>query len=279
MQRYNEPAENYLSDSDEIEFNDSNESDNEQPQRVLLRQPTLINSPSMNDSAPLSRDEDIAQLENAGSVLRAFIREVYTLDDAATEIRNLNGHQDLKDMIPENMGYIDTLRRLADMLELIQNKLDDLRAQNELEQVAANETMSPVSLEYESGGYGTTDTEPESESELDSDQDDLYVTPPRSVPEIAYDSDDESDGGGDAFRNAGSGIYGSMPPDIFDSNIITYDSDDESDLDGDAFRNADSGGQQPPPVSPIHNVSSSDSEIELSLSSDEDDGVSTTLRF
>ena len=172
----------------------------------------IQSSPSGNDFAPFRREDDIAQLSRVYSALRAFIRETYTLDEAATEVRNLDGHQDLKDMIPENMGYVDRLRRLADMLELIQNKLDNLRAQNDLEQIAANETMSPIPQEDDSGGYGTTDTEPES----DSDEDDLYVTPPRRLQLPVLDSDDESDG--EVARMLGEDD---------DSDEIIFSSDDD----------------------------------------------------
>ena len=140
------------------------------PRRGDLRQPTI------NSFAPFSRSDDEDQLEDAYGTIRDLIREVIEFEDAEAVVNNLRGHQDIKDIFNDldNMEYAPSLRRLADILELIDNKVESLEALDELERVNADVDMSlddiaNADTDVETDADTDTDTDAETDAETDSD--------------------------------------------------------------------------------------------------------------
>lgn len=179
MERYNDPAPRTPSPSTS-------------PRRGILRQPTL----TMSDFAPFTSDEDFSQLSDVFRTLLMFLRDQTTEEEAATAVRNLQGHQDLKDMFPENMDLVPTLRRIVEMLESIENKIDAM----EDDPISAL-TMSPIpqtevieqapqepTPSDDERAELTTDSETESEIESDSDDE---PAPPRLNRRLIFTSSDE----------------------------------------------------------------------------------------
>lgn len=200
MQRYNEPAESTSPRSSRsLDILDS-PSGRSSPRRSILRQPTTrADSPprrgylrqstlldSHSGSGDLSRDEDDLQLSGVYRTIRDFIREDVEFEMLEAEVNALQGHQDLKDMLPDNMDYIPGLRRLADMLELIQNKQDALDAMDELA-LSSAEPVAPEPI-----ASAETESDDETESEPDSD-DEPFVPPPRIARRVLFSSSDEDD--------------------------------------------------------------------------------------
>jgi len=132
------------------------------PRRGDLRQPTI------NSFTPFSRAEDVDQLEEMSRAMRALIREDLEFVEARTIVDSLQGHQDIKDMFASLDGMfangielVPVLRRLADILELIDNKLEALEAQGELEGAAG------MSLD----DIANADTDVEIDTEPDDEED------------------------------------------------------------------------------------------------------------
>lgn len=166
MQRYNEPAEGTSPRSPRsLDILDSPSEQPRTPRRGSIRQPILIDSPS---------GEDDVQLADVSRIIRDFIREIVDVETFASEVRALRGHQDLKDMIPENMEYIPMLRRLADMLALIQSKQDALVSSAAPPAPAAEFVYDSDDMDAAAEGSGLFDPieQPDEESELDYDSDD-----------------------------------------------------------------------------------------------------------
>ena len=175
MQRYNEPAEQIDSPSRSILDSPSSRS----PPRSL-RQATLLDSSAA--SAVLSREEDASQLRLIVSTLLDLVREDIDYEEARTDVYNLEGHQDLKDMVDalRSMDVIGGIRQLADMLDLVQNKREALEALDQLESAAA--TVDPVDPVDPADPAGAeTDVEPVSDSETESEEE---------SDALGYDSDD-----------------------------------------------------------------------------------------
>ena len=172
MQRYNEPAEQIDSPSRSILDSPSSRS----PPRSL-RQATLLDSSAA--SAVLSREEDASQLRLIFSTLLDLVREDIDYEEARTDVYNLEGHQDLKDMVDalRSMDVIGGIRQLADMLDLVQNKREALEALDQLESAAA--TVDPV--DPADPADAETDVEPVSDSETESEEE---------SDALGYDSDD-----------------------------------------------------------------------------------------
>ena len=140
------------------------------PRRGDLRQPTV------NSFTPFSRAEDKDQLEFIRVEMRALISdgigsvEARTWDQYQWEVERLEGHQDIKDMFAslDGMEFIPSLRRMADILELIDTKLEALEAQSGLEGVIASVDMSLDEI-------ANADTDVETDAEPDTDSDDEGV--------------------------------------------------------------------------------------------------------
>ena len=187
MQRYNEPAEQIDSPSRSILDSPSSRS----PRRSLrqataradspprsLRQATLLDSSAA--SAVLSREEDASQLRLIFSTLLDLVREDIDYEEARTDVYNLEGHQDLKDMVDalRSMDVIGGIRQLADMLDLVQNKREALEALDQLES-ATEDPVDPV--DPVDPADAATDVEPVSDSETESEEE---------SDALGYDSDD-----------------------------------------------------------------------------------------
>lgn len=133
------------------------------PRRGDLRQPTV------NSFRPFSRAEDEDQLLLMFRTMRELIREDIDFADARTIVNSLQGHQDIKDMFASLDGMfangielVPVLRRLADILELIDTKLEALEAQSDLEGVVASVDMSLDEI-------ANADTDVETDAEADDD--------------------------------------------------------------------------------------------------------------
>jgi len=163
MQRYNEPPPSTPPAS---------------PRRGDLRQPTI------NSFTPFRRSDDDDQLTSLFRTIRDLIREDIEFEDAEAEVNNLQGHQDIQDMFArlDNMDFIPSLRLMADILELIDNKLEALEALDGLEQV--NAALGTAS---DSGGEGETDVDT-TDSESDDD-----LAPPPVRRQLIFTSDSDSD--------------------------------------------------------------------------------------
>ena len=231
MQRYNEPAESTSRRSVDILDSPSDRPRtpprrsilrqptvraDSPPRRGDLRQPTLLDSPSRSeeDDSALSIEEDDSQLADVYRTIRDYIREDVSFDTLEQRVGALRGHQDLKNMLPDNMDYAPGLRRLADMLELIDNKRDAL------------ESVTPAA-------ESDTDVEPMPESESEEDS-------PAQGSGIVYDSDDEDVPEGsepyDPFAPIAEADTGVEPMTESESDEefplpdLGYDSDDLADL-------------------------------------------------
>ncbi len=153
MQRFNDPAPT------------------PSPRRGDLRQPTA------NSFTPFSRAEDEDQLESIRSSMLALITDgivtvvARTWDQYRWEVERLEGHQDIKDMFAslDGMEFIPSLRRMADILELIDTKLEAL----ELEALRAQDGLE--------------------RSDADMDVEDDEPAPPPLRRRLVFTSDDESD--------------------------------------------------------------------------------------
>lgn len=140
------------------------------PRRGDLRQPTI------NSFTPFSRAEDEDQLLSMSSMMRELIHEGIVSVEYQTwqyfqrQVDSLQGHQDIKDMFAslDGMEFIPSLRRIADILELIDNKLDALEALGNLEGVNASVDMSLDEI-------ANADTDVETDAETD-DSDDESVS-------------------------------------------------------------------------------------------------------
>ena len=174
MQRYNEPAEQIDSPSRSILDSPSSRS----PPRSL-RQATLLDSSAA--SAVLSREEDASQLRLIFSTLLDLVREDIDYEEARTDVYNLEGHQDLKDMVDalRSMDVIGGIRQLADMLDLVQNKREALEALDQLES-ATVDPVDPLAWILDPAG-AATDVEPVSDSETESEEE---------SGALGYDSED-----------------------------------------------------------------------------------------
>lgn len=194
MQRYNEPAEPVDPPSPSIL---DSPSDRSPPRRADLRQATLLDSPS-SQSAPASlrSEDDDAQLARIFSTVHDLIREDLEYEEARTDVHNLEGHQDLKDMIDAVRGtsMIDGIRQLADMLELIENKRDALEAVDQLERISNVSTVQ---------GGGVDEPSALASNVFDSDDElsDDEISSQQNYAGIVFDSDDEDvpDGPYDPF--------------------------------------------------------------------------------
>ena len=185
MQRYNEPAEQIDSPSRSILDSPSSRS----PPRSLrqataradspprsLRQATLLDSSAA--SAVLSREEDASQLRLIFSTLLDLVREDIDYEEARTDVYNLEGHQDLKDMVDalRSMDVIGGIRQLADMLDLVQNKREALEALDQLESATVDpvDPVDPADAATDVESMSGSETESEEESDaLGYDSDDL----------------------------------------------------------------------------------------------------------
>ena len=134
------------------------------PRRGDLRQPTI------NSFTPFSRVEDEAQLDNLYGSIRDLIQGNVTFEDAEAEVNSLQGHQDIKDMFAGvgNMEFIPGTRRLLDILELTNNKIDAIEAQANLEAADADVGMSLDDI-------ANADTEVDTDSDTETDSDDEGV--------------------------------------------------------------------------------------------------------
>lgn len=138
------------------------------PRRGDLRQPTI------NSFTPFSRAEDEDQLLSMSSMMRELIHEGIVSVEHQTwqyfqrQVDNLRGHQDIKDMFASlyGMEFIPSLRRIADILELIDTKLEDLEAQSDLEGVVASVDMS---LDEIADADADVETDVETDAEADDD--------------------------------------------------------------------------------------------------------------
>lgn len=208
MQRYNEPAESTSRRSVDILDSPSDRPRtpprrsilrqptvraDSPPRRGALRQPTLLDSPSglEEDVSALSIEDDDSQLADVYRTIRDYIREDVSFTTLEQRVGALRGHQDLKDMLPDNMDYAPGLRRLADMLELIDNKRDALEsvtpAESGIVYDSDDEDVPEGSGPYDpfaSIAEAETDVEPMTESESEEDM---------PLPELGYDSDDLAD--------------------------------------------------------------------------------------
>ena len=134
------------------------------PRRGDLRQPTI------NSFTPFSRIEDEDQLLLMFRTMRELIREDIEYAEAETIVDSLQGHQDIKDMFAslDGMEFIPSLRHMADILELINTKLEALEAQSGLEGVVASVDMSLDEIANADTDV-ETDAEPDAEPDTDSD--------------------------------------------------------------------------------------------------------------
>lgn len=152
------------------------------PRRGDLRQPTI------NSFTPFSRVEDEAQLDNLYGSIRDLIQGNVTFEDAEAEVNSLQGHQDIKDMFAGvgNMEFIPGTRRLLDILELTNNKIDAIEAQANLEAANAENADGEIFLNDLAGGGATVvddianadtevDTDADTDDEADTDSDDEGV--------------------------------------------------------------------------------------------------------
>ena len=148
--------------------------------------------PTANSFTPFSRAEDVDQLDFIRSEMRALIRdgigsvEARTWDQYQWEVERLEGHQDIKDMFAslDGMEFIPSLRRMADILELIDTKLEDLeRLEGHLEGVVASVDMSLDEI-----------------ANADTDVEDDEPASPPLRRRLVFTSDDESDDEGVARR-------------------------------------------------------------------------------
>ena len=149
------------------------------PRRGTLRQATLL------DFTPFESDEDYSQLSSVFRKLLLFLRDQITEDEAETAVRNLQGHRDIKDMFPENLDLLPRLRRILDMLELIESKIDALES--------AERAESPIS-QGDDENVSDASTIVASDSETESEIEEDIPGPPRLRRTIAFMSDSESDG-------------------------------------------------------------------------------------
>lgn len=114
------------------------------------------------------------QLQELSRAMRALIREDLEFVEPRQfqlfqrEVDSLQGHQDIKDMFAglDDMEFIPSLRRMADILELIDTKLEALeleaaRARGNLEGVAG------MSLDE----IANADTDVETDAETDDEED------------------------------------------------------------------------------------------------------------
>lgn len=165
------------------------------PRRGDLRQATLV---SINDFAPFNMEEDIQQLDNLRQAVRDLIRESIGFDEVETMVNNLQGHRDIKDIFAEinNMDYIPSIRRLLDILEMIDNKVDALEALEALEQVNASIEQETTASDDERAELSTDD-----DTDFDSDSDDEPAPVRR---QLMFTSDDDSDMEVDQIVNAGT---------------------------------------------------------------------------
>lgn len=117
------------------------------------------------------------QLEDMSRAMRALIREDLEFVEPRqfqlfqTEVDSLQGHQDIKDMFAglDDMEFIPSLRRMADILELIDTKLEALeleaaRARSNLEGAVAGVDMSLDEI-------ANADTDVEIDTEPDDEED------------------------------------------------------------------------------------------------------------
>ena len=165
MQRYNEPAETTSPRSPRtVNILDSpSGSPRTPPRRSILRQPTIgadspprrgdLRQPTLLDS-PSGSEEQLLAVSRS---IRDFIRENISFDTLEHRVLALSGHQDLKDMLPDNMDYVPQLRRLADMLELIENKRNALESVYDLVPVGSAQAVAPTE---DSGIVYDSDDEP-----------------------------------------------------------------------------------------------------------------------
>jgi hypothetical protein len=128
----------------------------------------------------LSAENDDAQLKSVHGSILSLLRQKVEFAPVQTEVGNLQGHQDLKDLFDRLMfdpGLVQRIRYFADMLEMIEEKL------SVLEPIVAQQRAS------EDARLAEADTETESEAESGSDNE----LPPsrRSSGVILFDSDDE----------------------------------------------------------------------------------------
>ena len=160
MERYNEPAPTTPTTSNP---------------RVILRQAAV------NGTLPLSRDADSRQLTRLYQDIRSLITESIEFDEVQTAVDDLDGHQDIKDMFDDvgNMEFVPGTRRLLDILELIDNKVDVLDALDALEEASEENQPQENTLSDDERAMLSTDSETESEieSDLESEDDDVPVAP------------------------------------------------------------------------------------------------------
>ena len=141
------------------------------PRRGDLRQPTV------NSFTPFSRAEDVDQLESIFTSMRGLISEGIgsvtrsTWDQYQYEVERLEGHQDIKDMFAslDGMEFIPSLRRMADILELIDTKLEALEAQSDLEGHLEGVIASVSNMTLDEIANADTDVETDAEPDTDSD--------------------------------------------------------------------------------------------------------------
>ena len=130
---------------------------------------------------PLSRDADSRQLTRLYQDIRSLITESIEFDEVQTAVDDLDGHQDIQDMFDDvgNMEFVPATRRLLDILELIDNKVDVLDALDALEEASEENQPQENTLSDDERAMLSTDSETESEieSDLESEDDDVPVAP------------------------------------------------------------------------------------------------------
>ena len=148
--------------------------------------------------------------------IRSLITESIEFDEVQTAVDDLDGHQDIKDMFDDvgNMEFVPGTRRLLDILELIDNKVDVLDALDALEE--ASEENQPQEYTQSDDDRAELSTDDETESDIESEDDapavrrtsnqdrqflsDLFSddesdepAPPRLNRRLIFDSESDSD--------------------------------------------------------------------------------------
>lgn len=181
MDRYNEPADTVDS-----------------PSRDILNSPSDRTTPSMEPlslpSSMISAEEDDAQLRSVHSSLLGLLRQQMEFTLVDTEVGRLQGHQDLKEMFSRLMFDPTTVQRIryfADMIELIERKLDALKPRIAQEIAAEDNRIAELDTDEES--EEESDDEPAVSASNVFDSDDLIIDPEMNDPyaSIEFDSDDE----------------------------------------------------------------------------------------
>lgn len=197
------------------------------PRRGGLRQPTLVDSP-YGSFAAFSDGDDIEQLRSIRMSLLALLRTQVDFSTVASQMQDLQGHEDLKDkfdMLLLDPTEAQRIRYFADMIELVQSKLDVL--EQDPRRGGESKDDSPQQYNIDGINYDSDDLDLMEETEADV----LAEAETDTGEEFESDSDEEL-----LIRQPSGLRYqpdDELPTRAGEANESDFDPEDYADLDWD----------------------------------------------